>query len=176
MLETVVDENSLDSICNTKPTEKEQADIDLLFEKFKRQTDSPYCNPFESMFSQKPFGKSPFTSTGFKFPNQWFLVSTESQVKKWVSDNTLKNKEGGFFAANKELKEDSIVNAVCEDLKCRSKAGFKKYGTTLDRNDLTHKDWVQHAYEESLDLSNYLKKLISEIDGEYSFKKTVKQI
>lgn len=32
----------------------------------------------------------------------------------------------------------------------------------MDRKDLTNKEWLQHAYEEALDLSLYLKKLIEE--------------
>jgi hypothetical protein len=31
----------------------------------------------------------------------------------------------------------------------------------MDRTDLTEIDWLQHAYEEALDLSIYLKKLIN---------------
>jgi hypothetical protein len=31
----------------------------------------------------------------------------------------------------------------------------------MDRTDLSEQDWLQHAYEESLDLSIYLKKIIT---------------
>lgn len=57
---------------------------------------------------------------------------------------------------------DKIVESVVSDLRNRSKKGFTKYGTTLERKDLTQKEWLQHAYEEALDLANYLKKLIIE--------------
>jgi len=57
---------------------------------------------------------------------------------------------------------DKIVESVVSDLRNRSEKGFKKYGTTLERKDLTKKEWLQHAYEEALDLANYLKKLIIE--------------
>lgn len=57
---------------------------------------------------------------------------------------------------------DKIVESVVSDLRNRSKKGFTKYGTTLERKDLTKKEWLQHAYEEALDLANYLKKLIIE--------------
>jgi hypothetical protein len=30
----------------------------------------------------------------------------------------------------------------------------------MDRTDLSEKDWLQHAYEEALDLAIYLKKII----------------
>jgi len=35
-----------------------------------------------------------------------------------------------------------------------------EYGTTMDRKDLTEQEWLQHAYEEALDLAIYLKKII----------------
>jgi hypothetical protein len=59
---------------------------------------------------------------------------------------------------------DPIIEAVCTDLLRRSQAGMAKYGVTLSRTDLSLRDWLQHAYEESLDLSNYLKRAILEID------------
>jgi len=55
---------------------------------------------------------------------------------------------------------DSIVESVRSDLFLRSQRGIKKYGTTLDREDLSDTEWLQHAYEEALDLALYLKKLI----------------
>jgi hypothetical protein len=56
---------------------------------------------------------------------------------------------------------DTIVLSVMEDLNSKSILGIEKYKTTLDREDLSRKDWLQHAYEECLDQANYLKKLIS---------------
>ena len=35
----------------------------------------------------------------------------------------------------------------------------------MDRNDLTHKEWLQHAYEEALDMALYLKKAINESES-----------
>lgn len=55
---------------------------------------------------------------------------------------------------------DNIVEQVRADLLDRSKKGIEKYGTTLDRDDLTEIEWMQHAYEEMLDGALYLKKLI----------------
>jgi len=60
--------------------------------------------------------------------------------------------------------EDQTVKAVCKDLQDRSEVGIKKYGITLDRTDLNLRDWLQHAYEETLDQANYLKRAIQEID------------
>lgn len=60
----------------------------------------------------------------------------------------------------KKYPRDSIVEAVRQDLLDRSNRGIKKYGTTLDRTDLTQDQWLQHAYEEALDLCLYLKKIM----------------
>lgn len=53
-----------------------------------------------------------------------------------------------------------ILYNIIDDLLAREDKGIKEYGTTMDRTDLTEIEWLQHAYEEALDLSIYLKKLI----------------
>ena len=60
---------------------------------------------------------------------------------------------------------DLIVEAVRDDLLQRSQIGVSKYGVTLARDDLSLRDWLQHAYEETLDQANYLKRAIVEIDN-----------
>lgn len=59
---------------------------------------------------------------------------------------------------------DPVVEAVRADLLARSQVGVGKYGVTLARTDLSLRDWLQHAYEETLDQANYLKRAILEID------------
>ncbi|MCZ8100606.1 MAG: hypothetical protein O9972_22185 [Burkholderiales bacterium] len=63
-------------------------------------------------------------------------------------------------------QRDAVVDAVRSDLLRRSQIGIKKYGVTLERKDLSLRDWLQHAYEEHLDAANYLKRAIMEIDNE----------
>ena len=53
-----------------------------------------------------------------------------------------------------------ILYTIIDDLLAREDKGIKEYGTTMDRSDLSEIEWLQHAYEEALDLSIYLKKLI----------------
>jgi hypothetical protein len=57
------------------------------------------------------------------------------------------------------LVKDSIVASVVKQFQDRSDLGQKKYGTTLDRTDLSPLDWVQHAQEELMDGILYLEKL-----------------
>jgi hypothetical protein len=54
-----------------------------------------------------------------------------------------------------------ILYNIINDLFEREEKGLKEYLTTMDRTDLTELEWLQHAYEEALDLSIYLKKLIN---------------
>lgn len=54
---------------------------------------------------------------------------------------------------------DSIVNSVISAFIGRSNIGLQKYGTTLDRDDLSALDWIQHAQEEHMDAILYLEKL-----------------
>lgn len=55
---------------------------------------------------------------------------------------------------------NDIEALVCEDIKTRQAKGIAKYGTTVAENPLTRKQWLQHAYEEAMDLSIYLKRCI----------------
>lgn len=57
-------------------------------------------------------------------------------------------------------KPDPIVDAVREKLALRSLIGQRKYGTTMDREDLSRVAWLRHAQEEALDLAVYLERLI----------------
>lgn len=61
-----------------------------------------------------------------------------------------------------KLTEDSIVNNVVESFIERSNVGFKKYGTNLDRKDLSVLEWINHAQEEAMDMILYLEKLKQE--------------
>ena len=54
---------------------------------------------------------------------------------------------------------DSIVTAVIQKFEARAKMGKEKYGTDLDRTDLSALDWIQHAQEEHMDAILYLEKL-----------------
>ncbi len=57
---------------------------------------------------------------------------------------------------------DSVVTSVIEKFKQRAEFGQKKYGTNLDRKDLTFLQWVNHAQEELMDGILYLEKMKQE--------------
>lgn len=53
---------------------------------------------------------------------------------------------------------------VCADIAARQAMGLRKYGISVESNPLASRHWLQHAYEEALDLSIYLRRLIEQID------------
>ena len=57
-----------------------------------------------------------------------------------------------------------IEDRVCAKIKLRAALGKEKYGTTMERDDLTPLDWLKHAQEEAMDLAVYLEKLIQELE------------
>lgn len=58
---------------------------------------------------------------------------------------------------------DSCVISVVEKFITRSEFGKTKYGTDLDRTDLSVLDWITHAQEEHMDAILYLEKLKKEV-------------
>jgi hypothetical protein len=63
------------------------------------------------------------------------------------------------------LKADSIVDSIVDKFIDRSRVGKKKYGTNLDRTDLSLTEWIDHAIEEAMDQILYLQKIKSVIGG-----------
>lgn len=53
---------------------------------------------------------------------------------------------------------------VCADIKARQQMGIDKYKTTVAKNPLELKQWLQHAYEETLDKAIYLKRAMQDLD------------
>lgn len=54
--------------------------------------------------------------------------------------------------------------AVCQDIARRQELGIQKYGQTVAQNPAEFREWLQHAYEETLDQAVYLCRAIAEID------------
>jgi len=59
--------------------------------------------------------------------------------------------------------DDPIVASVIRKMYQRSQVGIKKYGTTLERDDLSTEQWIDHAIEEAMDLVLYLTKLKTQL-------------
>lgn len=67
----------------------------------------------------------------------------------------------------------NTLNRVIEEFRKREEFGLGKYGTTVDRTDLSRKQWLQHAKEEAMDSVLYFDRLI-QIEDEIELKKSVK--
>jgi len=59
---------------------------------------------------------------------------------------------------------DDTEAMVCQDILRRQQLGVTKYGTTVAGNPLPLREWLQHAYEEALDLAVYLRRAMQDID------------
>lgn len=58
---------------------------------------------------------------------------------------------------------DSVVESIVEQFRERSRIGIEKYGTTLDRKDLTLIEWLEMAKQEAMDFTLYIQRLQNEI-------------
>jgi hypothetical protein len=52
---------------------------------------------------------------------------------------------------------------VCADITRRQAVGVAKYGVTVENNPLPLRQWLQHAYEETLDQAVYLRRAMDEM-------------
>lgn len=59
--------------------------------------------------------------------------------------------------------KDTIVEEVVRKYQERSAVGILKYGTTLDRTDLSLDNWLQHVQEELMDATLYIERLRREL-------------
>ena len=54
---------------------------------------------------------------------------------------------------------------VIEMIRARQELGINKYGTTVARNPLELRQWLQHSLEEKLDDCIYMMRCIQELDS-----------
>ena len=64
-----------------------------------------------------------------------------------------------------------LLKQVISQFENREKRGFQKYGTTMDRNDLSLEEWIQHLREELMDTILYLTKLKNDTQGRSNYQK-----
>lgn len=67
---------------------------------------------------------------------------------------------GGFIRAQ------GTDARVCKDIADRQAMGIRKYGATVEKNNLTVRQWLEHQYQELLDAAIYCKRAMEEIDKE----------
>ena len=57
-----------------------------------------------------------------------------------------------------------IEAEVCKDIARRQALGLNKYGVSVADSPLALRDWLEHAYLETLDKAVYLKRAIAELE------------
>ena len=83
-----------------------------------------------------------------------FREGPETEDKIWDPDFK------GYIVNTKPGNiKDKYVQQVKEKFEQRSQTGIKKYGTTLERDDLNKEDWLTHLEEELMDSLLYIQVL-----------------
>jgi hypothetical protein len=57
-----------------------------------------------------------------------------------------------------------IEEQVIQKIRSRAEVGEKKYGVTMERNDLNIMEWLQHLQEELMDAVVYVEKVMEGLD------------
>lgn len=69
------------------------------------------------------------------------------------------DESGNTIKVESYYPKDTVVDSVVEQFKKRSNVGIEKYGVTMDREDLSPLQWLQHLQEELMDATLYVEKL-----------------
>ena len=59
-----------------------------------------------------------------------------------------------------------IEDEVCKKIMMRAEMGKRKYGVTMERDDLTLVEWMRHLSEELMDALVYIEKQIQMLERE----------
>lgn len=71
----------------------------------------------------------------------------------------------GWRAAERESKSICpFVEEVREKYRVRALHGMKKYGVTMDRNDIDLDEWLTLAQEEAMDFTIYIERIRRELE------------
>jgi len=82
-------------------------------------------------------------------------------MKQFVDENNYPLFDGVYNLKPKPMSK--VLDKVISDLEDREILGINKYGTTCDRDDYELVDWLQEAYEETLDKAMYLQAAIRKL-------------
>jgi len=89
-----------------------------------------------------------------------YNIFTTEQISKFKQQNSIDHiTTAPTIETAIEVELGSTTERVIAELRDRHQAGLLKYGTTIDRDDLTADQWCQHAIEEGMDLIMYLSRL-----------------
>lgn len=90
-----------------------------------------------------------------------------SNIWWWGNDSANENRPvnsaDGRLSSSASFAISGTELDVCRDIESRQQMGIEKYGMTVATNPAHLLEWLQHAYEESLDKAIYLKRAIAEL-------------
>ena len=84
-------------------------------------------------------------------------MSAQQKYQKYLNLTALNNETTTFT--------DSVVFEIIKEFGERAQKGYEKYGTDMDRTDLSVTDWAQHLREELMDGLVYLTRLKRDISS-----------
>ena len=85
-------------------------------------------------------------------------------IKQTMKDKIYEQMEWIETTTEQRPVKDFIVESVIDQFKDRSNIGIKKYGVTLDREDLTMLEGLIHLQQELMDATLYIEKLKSKLN------------
>jgi ferritin len=83
-------------------------------------------------------------------PHNVFVLRKLQEVRDELIDQIDVDTEG---------LQDKVVETVIQSYKRRSALGIEKYGKTMEREDLSTLEWLQHFQEEMMDATLYVESL-----------------
>jgi len=91
------------------------------------------------------------------------MTQQEASDLQQKLERVIEKAAGGNVGINAP-SPDPVIEQLVAELRRRSAVGLKKYGAPLSREDLSLKDWLQHALEETLDKAGYLQCAINKLE------------
>lgn len=93
-------------------------------------------------------------------------MAIKESAKDWYKEmhgNSVYANMVDGIVPNPQVKEDTVVKSVVDKYQERSEIGKLKYGKTLDRKDLSMREWLTHLQEELMDATLYVEKMLKEM-------------
>lgn len=139
--------------------ECQQRYYEVEYDGFTTDFDADSLYDIEGLVEQYDNLNSCFVKVIDILAGNYYLVISEDMSIYGVHASSLEDVQ-----YKSEEESDSIIGELRDLLLKRSETGIRKYGTTLDRNDLDPSEWCQHLLEELLDAAGYVLRLKKDLE------------
>jgi len=133
---------------------------ELIFTDFEEKTQCVSTETIKEMWKAYKKSKEPVQTScaNYERDNEhMWSIKPYIKVKDW-KQQVIEDFKKNYIEIDK--CKDPIVESVRQKLLDRSNVGIQKYKTTLKEN--TKDNYLNHALEEAMDLSNYLQTLLTQ--------------